>query len=158
MTARLPLVGGDDGVWGTILNEFLTVEHNADGTQKALMNPTLTGIVDASAATVKVKSFVPLLPTPVSAAGGVALFDLTMNNQFMISLTGNTTFAIVGANAGEAIKIRITSNGFGVTWWPGITWAGGVTPVLTAGGKADWVILLRTGTNTYDGSLAFGNL
>lgn len=32
--ARLPSVGGDDGNWGTVLNEFLAVEHNSDGTLK----------------------------------------------------------------------------------------------------------------------------
>jgi hypothetical protein len=32
MAARLPTVGGDDGNWGQILNDFLAVEHNADGT------------------------------------------------------------------------------------------------------------------------------
>ena len=36
--ARLPSVGGDDGNWGTILNQFLQVSHNTDGslTQAAL--------------------------------------------------------------------------------------------------------------------------
>jgi hypothetical protein len=34
MAARLPTVGGDDGNWGQILNDFLSVEHNADGTLK----------------------------------------------------------------------------------------------------------------------------
>jgi hypothetical protein len=32
--ARLPNPGGDAGNWGTILNDFLSVEHNADGTLK----------------------------------------------------------------------------------------------------------------------------
>lgn len=32
MTARLPVVGGDDSDWGTILNDFLEVAHNSDGT------------------------------------------------------------------------------------------------------------------------------
>ncbi|HSE60678.1 MAG TPA: right-handed parallel beta-helix repeat-containing protein [Candidatus Saccharimonadales bacterium] len=32
---RLPTPGSDDGVWGDILNEFLRVEHNSDGTLKA---------------------------------------------------------------------------------------------------------------------------
>ena len=32
--ARLPTPGGDNGNWGTILNTFLSVEHNADGTLK----------------------------------------------------------------------------------------------------------------------------
>lgn len=31
MTARLPTVGGDDNDWGSILNSFLEVAHNSDG-------------------------------------------------------------------------------------------------------------------------------
>lgn len=33
--ARLPSPGGDDGSWGTVLNDFLTVAHNTDGTLKS---------------------------------------------------------------------------------------------------------------------------
>ena len=33
--ARLPVPGSDNGVWGTILNDFLSIEHNADGTLKS---------------------------------------------------------------------------------------------------------------------------
>jgi hypothetical protein len=32
--SRLPTVGQDDDIWGEILNDFLSVEHNADGTLK----------------------------------------------------------------------------------------------------------------------------
>lgn len=32
--ARLPTVGGDSGDWGDILNEYLGVSHNGDGTLK----------------------------------------------------------------------------------------------------------------------------
>lgn len=32
--ARLPTPGGDNSVWGNILNDFLLVEHNADGSLK----------------------------------------------------------------------------------------------------------------------------
>lgn len=32
--ARLPQPGGDEGNWGTVLNDFLSVEHNANGTLK----------------------------------------------------------------------------------------------------------------------------
>lgn len=32
--SRLPTVGGDEGDWGTLLNDFLSVEHNANGTLK----------------------------------------------------------------------------------------------------------------------------
>lgn len=32
--ARLPVPGNDNGIWGTVLNEYLDVEHNSDGTLK----------------------------------------------------------------------------------------------------------------------------
>lgn len=31
---RLPIPGSDDGLWGQVLNDFLEVEHNTDGTLK----------------------------------------------------------------------------------------------------------------------------
>lgn len=49
MTARLPVVGGDGDSWGTILNDFLSVSHNSDGTlnstvlSNALPSPIPTG-------------------------------------------------------------------------------------------------------------------
>jgi hypothetical protein len=33
--ARLPQPGGDDGTWGDVLNDFLQVSHNTDGTVKS---------------------------------------------------------------------------------------------------------------------------
>jgi|GEM_PF-3156336 len=33
--SRLPIVGDDDGTWGDILNDYLGVSHNADGTIKS---------------------------------------------------------------------------------------------------------------------------
>ena len=51
---RLPQPGSDKGQWGTILNDFLSVEHNSDGSLKdsgtignlaPLLNPTFTGSV-----------------------------------------------------------------------------------------------------------------
>ncbi len=48
---RLPTVGADTGAWGTVLNDFLGVEHNADGTQKTLsVAKGGTGATTASAA------------------------------------------------------------------------------------------------------------
>ncbi len=34
--ARLPIPGGDSGNWGEVLNNYLSIEHNSDGTQKTL--------------------------------------------------------------------------------------------------------------------------
>lgn len=35
MAARLPVVGGDTGDWGAILNQFLQVSHKTDGSLNA---------------------------------------------------------------------------------------------------------------------------
>ena len=34
--ARLPVPGSDDGTWGDVLNEYLDVAHNSDGTNKTI--------------------------------------------------------------------------------------------------------------------------
>lgn len=55
--ARLPQPGGDDGQWGQILNEYLLVSHNDDGTIKGeLLNNNGGGgdpgtVVDATTTT-----------------------------------------------------------------------------------------------------------
>src|SRR5689334_280864 len=49
--ARLPNPGGDDGTWGDILNEFLQVSHNPDGSLKSSAGATgATGPVGATGA------------------------------------------------------------------------------------------------------------
>ena len=42
--ARLPTLGGDDGTWGQVLNDFLSVSHNSDGSLKG------NAVTDAGAA------------------------------------------------------------------------------------------------------------
>ena len=55
--ARLPSVGADDGVWGDILNQFLLVAHDVDGTIKA--NAVSVGAIpDGSITEVKLASAV----------------------------------------------------------------------------------------------------
>lgn len=53
MSERLPVPGSDDGQWGTILNGFLRVSHNENGTlipaavraAGAVSSTTITDIV-----------------------------------------------------------------------------------------------------------------
>lgn len=45
--ARLPQPGNDKGTWGSILNDFLSVEHNADGSQKDIAQSKVTGLSDS---------------------------------------------------------------------------------------------------------------
>jgi hypothetical protein len=71
--ARLPIPGGDKGTWGDILNTFLSVSHDADGTIKA---SSISSKADDSAVVhdtgdetitgIKTFSSSPIVPTPSS--------------------------------------------------------------------------------------------
>jgi hypothetical protein len=43
---RLPVSGQDDGTWGDILNGFLKVEHNGDGTLKLRTDGTVAQLAN----------------------------------------------------------------------------------------------------------------
>jgi hypothetical protein len=72
--SRLPSPGSDDGVWGGVLNDFLLVEHNTDGTLKA--SGTLAGKADdstvvhntgnESVAGIKTFTSSPIVPSPTN--------------------------------------------------------------------------------------------
>lgn len=53
--SRLPSVGADNGTWGTVLNDFLSVSHNANGTINPSALPTAStstaGIVQLASTT-----------------------------------------------------------------------------------------------------------
>src|SRR5258708_15803746 len=48
--ARQPVVGADSNAWGTVLNAYLSVAHNADGSYKGpllnLKDPAYGGVCD----------------------------------------------------------------------------------------------------------------
>lgn len=49
LMARLPIPGGDDGSWGTVLNTYLGVEHAADGTLKIRSDGTIPQLENTAA-------------------------------------------------------------------------------------------------------------
>ncbi|MEP6710152.1 MAG: hypothetical protein ABJA64_00340 [Candidatus Saccharibacteria bacterium] len=64
-TPRLPNPGSDRGTWGSILNEYLTVEHNPDGTLKKA--------ADIADAKTKANSAVQSVNSKAPISGDVAL-------------------------------------------------------------------------------------
>jgi len=49
--SRLPIPGQDEGEWGDILNDFLSVTHSPDGTIKASVTAGLVGATGATGPT-----------------------------------------------------------------------------------------------------------
>lgn len=113
--ARLPQPGGDTDTWGNVLNDFLSVEHNSDGTLKA--TGSLATKADDSAvvhntgsetiAGVKTFSSSPIVPSPTSST---QIANKTYVDSSTISPTngGGETYYDNG-NSGAAATISLTN-------------------------------------------------
>lgn len=117
--ARLPTVGGDSGNWGTLLNEFLQVAINTDGTLKD------TG-------TLATKASVASVPIQFSAA--TATTGVTGSDRAYVSrtLTGARMRA-ASAPSGSALTVAVQHfDGFTWTTIGTLTMADGTSIEQTA--------------------------
>ncbi len=137
--ARLPNPGSDNGTWGSILNDFLSVEHNPDGTLKstgslaAKANDTAVVHNTGNESVGGVKTFVvsPIVPNPtisnnaankayVDSVVSAGAPDATTSTNGLIRLagdlggTGTTAIApVISDNAISTSKLAtgaVTSN------------------------------------------------
>ena len=132
--ARLPTPGGDDGNWGTILNEFLEAEHKADGTHNMASEGLVTEIVN----TVADAGTELTLPAPSTA---------TLHN---IILTDNCTITLPAAVAGQSLTVLLKQDEEGgrmVTWDTSL-WAGGTPPTLSTSANSLDVLVFICIDNT----------
>jgi hypothetical protein len=85
--ARLPTPSGDANVWGNILNDFLGIVHNPDGTLKVGATATDTSamhtIGDETITGVKTFSNSPIVPNPTTntQAANKTYVDTTIAGQ-----------------------------------------------------------------------------
>lgn len=129
---RLPIPGSDNGTWGEILNNYLLVEHNSDGTLKDAVksvNGETGNDITLSAADVSA-----IAASEKGAASGVATLDGTARltaAQLPTTVGVKTeTKAVVvhGATAGTA-----RPSGYG-----SVEWIGSVEPTNAINGDT-WV-------------------
>ncbi|MEO6513100.1 MAG: hypothetical protein ABIR37_00275 [Candidatus Saccharimonadales bacterium] len=101
--SRLPTPGSDDGTWGTVLNDYLAVEHNADGSLKKAAQIT-QAISDSSAA----------LSTANAAGTAASNAQTTANGKYTLpgggipktDLAAAVQTSLNTADARDAIKIQ----------------------------------------------------
>ena len=146
--SRLPVVGSDNDQWGQILNEFLSVEHDSDGTHSHFSKQ------------VRLDSRYGTIVTNSDAS--TVTFNVGASDKHALTLGGNRTLAVTGDQVGQSFTIILTQDATGsraVTWWSGIRWPGGAVPVLTtAAGKADVFIFMKIAEGSYLGFPAGLNL
>lgn len=113
--ARLPVPGSDDNSWGTVLNDYLSVEMQTNGALKIRSDGTLSNIAhtagDETIAGVKTFSSSPVVPTPTASgqAATKAYVDTVaaVNNARFTTIdattqAGSYTFAL--ADAGTCVE------------------------------------------------------
>lgn len=137
MVQRLPVVNGDDGQWGTILNNFLGKEHYNDGTDNPVNggHQTITirpGTASANTAPLKFTSGT-LLTTPE-----VGAVEFATNRLYYTQTTGPTRMTILAVDdtsgasgdlyyrnsTGDLVRLPVGTNSQVLTVSSGVpTWA-----------------------------------
>ena len=102
--ARLPVVGGDRDNWGVVLNDYLSVEHNPDGTLKLRTDGSLSdGIADGSVTASKlsptVNSYLASAQTAVQSVNGETGQAITLTAA---DISGAVQSSQLGAVSGVA--------------------------------------------------------
>jgi hypothetical protein len=100
--SRLPLPGQDAGTWGAILNDYLSVEHNADGTlKKAIDISTAKSTADqalttANAAYIKPGTGIPKTDLSTAVQTSLDKADTALQTAPVTSVVGQVG-AVTGA-------------------------------------------------------------
>jgi len=163
--SRLPTPGGDDGNWGSILNDFLLSAHNSDGTLKDIPQDRVANLTSDLASksnttdVVTIENNVSTIQTTLSndvalthgggreaissvASSSAMTLNLDNGNVFIVTLTSaTTTFTFTGAAANKAcaISIYLKQDGSGnrsVVWPLGVKWPGGTTGSISTAANA----------------------
>jgi len=127
--ARLPVPGGDEDVWGEVLNEFLVVSHNDDGTLKGVDNingVTINGTPDTDSVIVGDSS------TSATWQPSPFINSSTLGNYGDLLTYSNAPSALPIGEEGAVLTVDYNS-GVGISWMnlpaaiTGITTTGAIT-------------------------------
>lgn len=165
--ARLPVSGSDTGNWGDILNTFLQVEHNTDGTLKR--DPATTSVsglvqlatqseVNAGTNTshVTTPSTIQskLYSTQTLTDGASIAWDLSLGAFATVTLGGNRTLSnptnlVAGASYILIVKQDATGSRT-LSYGTAYKFSSGTKPTLSTGANAvDIICFLSDGTSLY---------
>jgi len=153
--ARLPVPGSDDGTWGDLLNDFLVVSHNADGTLKSVPVDDATtsskGIVQLAGdlGGTAVSPTVPGLSQKAdSSTSVIAGTGLSGGGDLSTDRTLSVSFGIAAGTVAQGNDVRIvgaeqTSNKGQANGYAGLNSSSRVPTNQLGSGAADTTVYLR---------------
>jgi hypothetical protein len=163
--ALMPVPGGNQDTWGTVLNSYLLIAHNNDGTMKAapiaskVFGTTGTTNIDI-ASSMRVQQQLTLLSQYNQSLQSTTSSTLTpinfSNGAAKVILTGATTLLLGNAVSGGTYTLILQQDATGgrtITWPVNVKWSGGATPIFASAANAVTVI-----TFVYDGTTFFGKV
>jgi hypothetical protein len=137
-------------------NNILTASNTKTVTNKTITyaDNTLTGVVGVTATqTLTNKTITGTKETKVAIAASE--IDLATGNYFTKTISTSTTFTVANvASSGSvsAFVLELTDGGSDtVTFFSGVTWAGGTAPTLTASGVDTLAFFTHDGGTTWRG-------
>jgi hypothetical protein len=123
--ARLPVPGSDQGAWGNILNEYLNVAHNNDGTLKdaatissaeqTANKGAASGYAPLNASSQVPTANLPLTRPPVALTDAATIAtNASLGNHFRVTLGGNRTLGNpTSPTDGQKVLWEIIQDGTG---------------------------------------------
>lgn len=143
MTAHLPNPGSDHGMWGDILNEFLSVAHGPDGTLQPTAVQQAGGIVSGRGMTV---SGIPTPGQVLTATSDTAATWGTPNSQAVME-------SVAGGNSGDLGWYNIIGYGADPTGASDSTDAiqSAISDCSSSGGG---IVYMPTGTYKVDSTIS----
>jgi hypothetical protein len=93
-------------------------------------------------------------PLITDSYSSTVTFDINKSDKHTVTLGGNPTLAVSNVQVGKPFFIELIqgTGGQTVTWWSGITWAGGSAPTLATGaGAKNGFSFFCDGSGTYLG-------
>lgn len=166
--ARLPTPGSDDGIWGNVLNDFLSQAHNTDGTLAPAVVPTNV-LADSAVTTIKLADGA-VTPAKLSITGSaptdtqILTYDATSQKFKWVSPTATVNAINNQYTAAQTADYWISGKGQADGGFVGTSFdtpssvalsIGGVTATTITVGRSGQVvnmpsILQMSGTTTSD--------
>lgn len=153
--ARLPIPGSDDGTWGEVLNDFLVVSHNTDGTLKtgSVEDATasskgvvqLAGDLGGTAASPTVPGLAQKANASTSVAAGTGLSgggDLSADRTLSVSF-GTAAGTVAQGNDARITGAEQTANKGVANGYAGLNSSTRVPTNQLGSGTADTTTYLR---------------